>query len=231
MSAIYTLKLGMALAYLLKGRDGWLLIDAGVPGTAGRIVQKMNAFGVAPHTLRLAVVTHVHYDHVGGLAKVVRACGCPVMAHRDEAETLARGEMSMPDGQIFLTRLVARLARKHPSVTAWVTRYEPVKADLLVSGDTSLESLGFAATVIPTPGHSRDSLTVLTDDGHAFVGDLAYNELPLVHRTHVPPFACDRAVLLESWKLLLDRGARVIHPGHGDAFSADKLRRGLHDKL
>ncbi|MBI5845678.1 MAG: MBL fold metallo-hydrolase [Deltaproteobacteria bacterium] len=223
MDTIHTLKLGMARAYLLKGRAGYVLIDAGVPGAGGRIVQKMNDLAIRPDMLKLGIVTHVHYDHVGGLAGVVKASGCPVMVHEAGADALAHGEMSIPGGQIFLTRQLVRLARRFPSVTAWVTRYEPVRADLYVNEETSLEPWGFSARAIPTPGHTKDSITVLTDDGRAFVGDLAYNELPFLAKTRKPPFAENIDILHNSWRLLLDRGARIIYPGHGEAFSADEL--------
>lgn len=221
--AVLTIKLGMARAYLVKGRDGWLLVDSGVPGIGGNIVEKMERRGVGPNDLRLCVLTHVHYDHAGGLAKVVRACGCRVMVHAGEAGRLARGEMTIPDGRIFLTRQVARLARKHPSIAARVTRYEPVRADIEIKGETSLAPFGFDARVVPTPGHTEDSISVLTGSGRAFVGDLAYNELPFFFKDRMPPFADDPSVIRQSWKMLLRMGASVIYPGHGEAFPASEL--------
>jgi glyoxylase-like metal-dependent hydrolase (beta-lactamase superfamily II) len=69
-----------------------------------------------------------------------------------------------------------------------------------------LERIGLAGEILSTPGHSDDSISLLLDDGSAFTGDL----------TH-PAFIGgeDPAVVLASWRLLQERGAVRVYPGHG----------------
>jgi glyoxylase-like metal-dependent hydrolase (beta-lactamase superfamily II) len=69
-----------------------------------------------------------------------------------------------------------------------------------------LERIGIPGEILPTPGHSDDSVSLLLDDGSAFTGDL----------TH-PVFIGkeDPAVVSASWQLLRERGATRIYPAHG----------------
>jgi endoribonuclease LACTB2 len=65
--------------------------------------------------------------------------------------------------------------------------------------------LGFAGEIITTPGHSDDSVSLILDDGNAFVGDLTF-----------PGFATDedRALVMSSWQKIGELHARHIYSGH-----------------
>jgi glyoxylase-like metal-dependent hydrolase (beta-lactamase superfamily II) len=69
-----------------------------------------------------------------------------------------------------------------------------------------LGRMGIAGEIVHTPGHSDDSVSLLLDDGSAFTGDLA----PEV-------YSYDNPVALDSWRLLRERGARLVYPAHGPA--------------
>ena len=66
-------------------------------------------------------------------------------------------------------------------------RFKPVEPDILIDNDTNLDYLGFAARILPTPGHTPGSLSVITADGEAFVGDLAINTFPFGPAPGFPP--------------------------------------------
>jgi glyoxylase-like metal-dependent hydrolase (beta-lactamase superfamily II) len=70
-----------------------------------------------------------------------------------------------------------------------------------------LARIGLAGEILPTPGHSPDSVSLLLDDGSAFTGDLT----PLPYADH------DEAgrLVVQSWRRLREHGARRIYPGHG----------------
>ena len=55
----------------------------------------------------------------------------------------------------------------------------------------SLAGYGIPGKIIYTPGHSMGSVSVLLDNGEAFVGDLAMNEFPLRLSPGLPIFAED----------------------------------------
>jgi glyoxylase-like metal-dependent hydrolase (beta-lactamase superfamily II) len=69
-----------------------------------------------------------------------------------------------------------------------------------------LERIGIPGEILPTPGHSDDSVSLLLDDGSVFTGDLT----PLEHA-----WGEAAQVVKASWHLLKERGAKRIYPGHG----------------
>lgn len=223
MEEITRLRLGYANAWLLRQDGVYCLVDSGMPRLAGRLLSLLEELGVNRGNLRLAVATHGHFDHAGGLTAVSRALGCPLLAHRGEAREMAQGRWLLPLGTFPPSRAAIALARRIPRLLARATRFEPVEPDHVVDRETSLAPFGLDARVIPTPGHSPGSLTLLTAQGNAFVGDLAYNELPSLFKNRRPPFATDLDLLHQSWRTALSAGARTIHPGHGAAFDASEL--------
>jgi glyoxylase-like metal-dependent hydrolase (beta-lactamase superfamily II) len=58
--------------------------------------------------------------------------------------------------------------------------------DITVRGndDDILRGIGIDSRILYTPGHRKDSITVLLDDGSAFVGDLAFNLAPFAGKKY-----------------------------------------------
>ena len=69
-----------------------------------------------------------------------------------------------------------------------------------------LAEIGLAGEILPTPGHSDDSVSVLLDDGAVFTGDLPAESMAT--ESELPQVAA-------SWRLLRERGARRWYPAHG----------------
>ena len=75
-----------------------------------------------------------------------------------------------------------------------------------------LGQIGIPGEILHTPGHSDDSVSLLLDDGSAFTGDLTH--LALIGED-------DAAVVAQSWRMLRERGAIRVYPGHGPARAID----------
>lgn len=65
------------------GSDKWLLVDAGMPGFCGTLVETAKErFRSSPP--QAIVLTHAHFDHVGSLEKLLQVWDVPVYAHEKE---------------------------------------------------------------------------------------------------------------------------------------------------
>ncbi len=212
-------------AWLVPAGEGVVLVDAGVPGMAGRLFGALAQHGVRPEAIRLIVISHVHYDHVGSLRAVQARSGAPVMVHAVEKDLLAHGKVVVPGGTnlygVAATTLLKGMVRALP------VRLAPCRAEHVVSGGESLADFGLEARVLHTPGHTAGSITVLCSNGDAVVGDLAVNHYPFGRGPIYPPFADDGQAVYASWRRLLEAGATRIYPGHGAPFPAGRLREKL----
>ncbi|MFF8772525.1 MBL fold metallo-hydrolase [Kitasatospora sp. NPDC015120] len=207
-------------AYLLLGRHP-VLVDAGTPGSGRRIVDQVAAHGVDPQDIRLLVVTHGHIDHFGSAAELRRLTGAPIAAHAADLGPYRTGrvrEPYLPTGP--MGRLMARNPKLHEHT-------EPFEPDLLVHGESGLADFGVDGRVIPTPGHTAGSVSVLTDDGELVAGDLIANSfMGLIRgRPANPPFHDDPLANLASLRAMLDLKPTRLHVGHGTPLDPARAAR------
>lgn len=164
------------------------LVDLGWPGTMGRMQASLKRMDVPLKEIRYALATHYHIDHAG-LAQELKGAGVPLL---------------VPDVQVHAI----------PRMKTWIKpqdHYVDISLHdnltiALAESRALLKSIGIPGEILHTPGHSDDSVSLLLDDGSVFTGDLTPPALVSVE---------DPAVVSASWRLLRERGARRVYPGHG----------------
>ena len=90
------MSLGFVNAFLLDSGDGLALIDTGIAGSAGKILEAVRAIGRAPADIRHILVTHCHSDHAGSLAEMKRLTGAPATMHPLDAAMVRAGKAMRP---------------------------------------------------------------------------------------------------------------------------------------
>lgn len=219
MTEIFPLRMGHCHVALVGTAKGFILIDAGPPGTLRTLTGELKRQGIGPRELLLVVITHAHYDHAGCLAAVRRLTGAEVAVHASERTFLENGTNAPARGTRPFARAVYHLA----GALTRLRLYEPAAPTILVDEVFDLAGFGIAGRIVHTPGHTAGSLSVVLDSGEAFIGDDGFN-VPLVGAGSVfPPFAADVPALLRSWERLLETGAKTFFPAHGGPFGRDKL--------
>lgn len=86
-------------ALLITSEKGHILIDAGLPESAPRIVENIRALGFRVEDIQLIVNSHVHFDHGGGLAELQALSGARVAASAWTADVMRRGIVPRDDPQ------------------------------------------------------------------------------------------------------------------------------------
>ena len=220
---IHPIHLGFDCSYVVQDK-GTIMIDCGEPKKLKHFMQGIEKASIKPEEVKLIVLTHGHWDHIGSAKDVKEATGAQIAMHEKEKDWLEKSLKPQPPGvtlwgKIFINILKLFMPLIHIPAT---------EVDVVLTDEAfSLADYGIPGKVIYTPGHSSGSVSVLLETGEAFVGDLAMNKLPLRFSPGLPIFAEDRDNVMESWKMLLDQGAKTVYPAHGEPFPADIIRKEL----
>ncbi|XP_043920113.1 metallo-beta-lactamase domain-containing protein 2 [Protopterus annectens] len=165
----------------------------------------------------LAVATHVHFDHSGGLHQFDQ-----VAVHRDEVDAIARGDNFETVTWLSDSEIVRSPTPGWRASNFRVQAVQPThilqEGDVLSLGDRQL-------TVMHMPGHSRGSICLLDRDKKIlFSGDTVYDGsmIDWLPYSNIGDYVgtCER--LIE----LVDRGlVEKVLPGHFSTFGAERLYR------
>ena len=229
--------------FLIEHRDGLVLFDTGIDpaivsdrryiqqalgrfllprifrlhvNESDRIDHVLEKAGVAASDIRKAVISHLHFDHVGGIAQVPQA---ELLVSAREWAILSDPH---PEREWIL--------REHieiPSAKWRQMQFEPTDDPIFNGFDGIYDVAGDGSMILlPTPGHTAGSMSMLVR-GHGWdpillVGDLTY-EADLLDQNTVPGTG-DRDTLLASFakvRRLKQRLPRlVIIASHDFAASA-----------
>jgi glyoxylase-like metal-dependent hydrolase (beta-lactamase superfamily II) len=180
----------------------------------------MQSRGFSTGDLKAIFLTHAHFDHAGSVAEMQRQTGAKIILHQSEAAYLKNGFTRIPKGTTPLFKFISNMGRKgrNGRIEKFIGAYEPAEPDILFNDSLSLESLGFDAEIIHSPGHTVGSSTLITGDT-ALVGDAMFN----LNGNYYPGFANDEETLAKTWKKLIDLNVRWYYPSHGKRIEKGKL--------
>ena len=142
----------------LVGAGRFFLIDTGVAGTEQAIAARMLNLGRAVTDIDAIILTHSHPDHIGAAVAVKDMAEAQVWAHPHEQDWIENIEKQKQEGPVpGFDGLVAGGAH--------IDRF-------LNDGDLLHLGNGAVLKVLHTPGHSRGSISLLSEaDGILFCGD------------------------------------------------------------
>lgn len=221
---IFSVKLGINQCYLIRGAKGIVMIDCGMPNKQRAFEKALSGYNINPDEVKLIIITHAHFDHIGSARAIKLFTGARIAVHEKEKSFLEEGRFTWPKGVTgwgrFSRILFLPYFRTMPIIKT--------KVDMVLDdNEYSLVDHGIDGRVIYTPGYSPGSVSVLLKTGEAFVGSLAHNGFPFRNSPGLPIFADDLNRIKESWKLLIEKGARMIYPGHGEPFSVAEIKQYL----
>jgi glyoxylase-like metal-dependent hydrolase (beta-lactamase superfamily II) len=213
---------GFTNSYIIHS-EGTILVD--VPYKARDFYKVMETVSFEPEEIELIIVTHGHFDHITSIKEIREITGAKIAIHKHDKRALEGSTIPVPVGTTLWGGISSVL------LNVFLTPFlntKSINADIILSEDgLSLSDYGIPGRVYHTPGHTEGSSSVLLDSGEAFVGDLAMNALPLCFKPRISIYSHDHQKLVDSWKQLLSKGAKLIYPGHGGSFSADIIRESM----
>jgi hydroxyacylglutathione hydrolase len=174
--------------YVVRADDS--AAEAVVVDPGAEAVRVLDELAVLGTRCTAILITHGHWDHLGGVADLAEATGAPVHMAEEERTLLEDLSSFTPPG----------------------VELRPYTPDVLLQGDETLDLAGIQFQTLRVPGHSPAHLAYYAD-GALFSGDVLF--AGSVGRTDLP--GADWDILVESIRTLADRlpPETVVYSGHG----------------
>lgn len=150
------IRYGNTNTILLQGDTGSVLIDTDYAGTMPAFYKAIKGLGIKVSDITYVLATHYHPDHIGLIS-----------------ELMSQGvKLIIMESQTGLVHYSDGIFEKEPYLG-----YKPIdesQAQIIRFEESRkfLKELGIDGEIISTPSHSKDSISVLLDDGTFVVGDL-----------------------------------------------------------
>ncbi len=171
MEDIKTIELTFVNAFLVKVKEGFILIDTGLGMHWEKLENELLKAGCLSDKLKLVIITHGDFDHTGNCARLQEKYKCKIAMHREDS--------LMVENALFLKRKVRTIGAKIFSLMRVFFRkkltFNIFTPDIYLTEGQSLSEYGFNAIVVHIPGHTKGSIGILTDDGNLFAGDTFTN--------------------------------------------------------
>jgi hydroxyacylglutathione hydrolase len=164
------------------------------------LVQTIESRGAV---VKAIVLTHAHFDHIGGLAALVERTGAPVVMHQDDVPLLTR----------------------RGGADEWGIPIRPAPApDRLVKEGDQVEIGALRFEVLFTPGHTPGHICLHeVSKSVLFDGDVLFRQG--IGRTDLPGGSMEDLLDSIRHKLLALPDETVVYPGHGPATTIGDERR------
>jgi glyoxylase-like metal-dependent hydrolase (beta-lactamase superfamily II) len=198
--------------------DGWIMADAGLPGSAQQITAAVNArFGAGARPEGI-VLTHGHFDHAGSALALARHWDVPIYVHRLELPYLT-GRSSYPPPDPTVGGAMAFLSRFIPTGSRDLTPY------LIELKSNEIPGLG-GWEWFPTPGHTPGHIAFFRSSDRVLIAGDAFATTDMdswsglfSHKQRLAragtPFNYDWGSTQSSIRKLAELRPKVAACGHG----------------
>jgi len=196
-----------------------ILVDTGKETAFGKLRENIKKLELDNLDITFLILTHTHFDHCQSAFQIKAETNCQIVVSRHAAISISNGYTKLPEGTLLSAKLIARIGQLAGKKRFGFKAFIP---DVLISGADEFQVNNFDLSIIETPGHSQDSISIIIDNEIAIVGDVMFG----VFRNSVfPPYADGIETMVGSWGRLLNSDCEIFLPGHGR-----EIRRSLLQK-
>jgi glyoxylase-like metal-dependent hydrolase (beta-lactamase superfamily II) len=222
---VYRVPARHANSYLVEADDGLVLVDTGMPGSEKRILNAIAGLGRKPNDVKLILLTHRHWDHIGSAAALKKETSGTLVSHPFEKPYVAGTLVVITPRAWSLYGRIARRALAVGSSTKKLFRlvkFHPVLVDEASDEESVLEPVGLDGSIVWTPGHTKGSVSLFLNKSRvAIIGDLLGSKRGKLRE---PMFMENTSQERSSVQRILDLHPSILCPGHGKPLPPSQVR-------
>ena len=208
------LKLGFEsiTIYIIRGRDGDILIDTGFCYGLDKIEKWLSGYNI-----KYIFITHGHLDHVWNAALLKEKLGAKLLIH--ENDRLLPNQFASQKLYPLIPKYKCRTF--FTNICGKLMVPKSFKADYITGKDTDFfKKLGFNAEIVMLPGHTNGSMGIMHNNvlycGDAFT--MMFNKPEAVFFGH------DIKRIISTMKKINDIAPTYLATGHGVPVKYDKAK-------
>lgn len=170
-----------------------LAIDAGWPCTFYEYQRYLKQINLRYQDIVWSFVTHLHMDHAGLWGEFIES-NINCYAFEEQINHIDKMESIITRNKDYIN----------------YKRIDKSKIKILRVSESRqfFKEIGIVGEVISTKGHSKDSITFISDHNEAIIGDLYSPDLVM----------SDDIESRKSWEAIKEKGAKFIYPSHAKYF-------------
>ncbi len=198
-------------SYLLDTGNGLVVIDTGIsPKHITKIENGLSEQGWKLSDIKHILITHCHYDHIGGLAYLQTKTNAPTYAHPADIPVIHGKKLpdyAKPEELGTINRMALKIAmnRKFPSA----------RVDVEVRDNQILGDIFPNLTVIHLPGHSDGQIGFWLPDEKLLIGGDVMMHMPFGMIMPTRLASPDWTAAKKSIKRVAEMGLNALCVGHG----------------
>ena len=229
-----TSNLGHINTYLVKGDNGYLLVDTGwnTKEAFDSLTKQMAEIGINSQEISQIVVTHTHPDHYGLAGKLKDFFGATLYFHHLEKDFIETRYVNMDEliqelGQWMHRNGVPpdRLAELQKASLPMLKFVTPTMPDITLYGGETITCGDFSFNVLPTPGHTAGHICLYEPDKKIlFSGDHILPTITPHVGLHPQSSPNPLGDYLDSINSLKRLDVELVLPGHEQPFTGFQER-------
>ena len=207
---IYMKRLNYFNIYVIKGKDGDILIDTGFILMKRRLKKYLDNFNI-----KLIILTHAHVDHAWNASYLKERYNCEILMGKADLENIDNSNIKSKPS-LKRHGLWTRLMNKGMKVL----KQKEFIPDILIEEDTKLSTCGLDLNIVNLEGHTNGSIGILYDN-KLFAGDSLVNRKR--NYAQIAYQNQNNEIAKKTFKKIIDMNPQMIYIGHDKPIDNDKL--------
>lgn len=205
---VYLKKFGYFNVYVIRGKDGDILIDTGFIGAKKKLKKWLDRFNI-----KLVILTHAHVDHIWNASYIKKLYDCDIAIGCSDIDNI--------DNSRIKSKPLSKKYKTWTKLMNWgMKKFIPNKFDLdmLLLDNQVIDKYGLDLRIVSLPGHTDGSIGILYKD-FLFAGDA------LVNRGRYPSLAYQNQnndLALQSCSKIVKLNPKIVFLGHDREFIMTK---------